>query len=59
VFVGIIGYATFSENIDILSNTSISNGIILTAYGYTFSGEKRPYSIAVLIVSISHNDANP
>lgn len=54
IFVGIIGYATYSANINILSNTSISNGIILTAYGYTLSGERRPYSIAVLIVSFSN-----
>ena len=50
VFVGLIGYATFSSNLDILSNVDISNGVILIAYGYTLQGFKRTYPIIVIIV---------
>jgi len=53
VFVGLIGYATFSSNLDILSNVDISNGVILIAYGYTLQGFKRTYPIIVIICIIS------
>lgn len=52
VLVGIIGYTTFSSNINILSNTETSNGIILIAYGYTLDGMKRLYPALVLLVSM-------
>jgi len=48
--VGLLGYATFSSNLDILSDVDISNGIILIAYGYTLDGIRRSYPYVVIIV---------
>lgn len=50
VIIGIIGYATFSSNLNILSDVNISNGIILVAYGYNLDGTTRAYPMLVLIV---------
>jgi len=50
VIVGMIGYATFSSNLNILNNVDISNGVILIAYGYTLEGIRRTYPVAVIIV---------
>lgn len=51
VFVGIIGYATFSSNLDLLSNPKISNGIILLAYGHSLEGSQRGFPFLVVIVN--------
>jgi len=52
-FVGILGYATFAGNLEILSDVKISNGIILKAYGYTLDGVRRAYPYAVTICIIT------
>ena len=52
VIIGVLGYATFSSNLGILSDVNISNGIILVAYGYTLDGAKRAYPMLVLLVSL-------
>jgi len=53
VIVGMIGYATFSSNLNILNNVDISNGVILIAYGYTLEGIRRTYPVAVIICIVS------
>jgi len=52
VFIGLLGYATFANNLDVLFDSEKSNGIILIAYGYNLLGGKRAYPTLVVIVRI-------
>jgi len=52
VFIGLLGYATFANNLDVLFDSDKANGIILIAYGYNLLGGKREYPTLVVIVRI-------
>jgi amino acid permease len=47
--VGILGFATFSANIDILNDQNYANGVILVAYGYTIQGIQTVYPTLIMI----------
>jgi len=51
--VGLIGYATFSSNINILSGENYANSVITVAYGYTLEGVPQPYPFIILFNMIT------
>jgi len=50
VFIGILGYATFANNLEVLVDPDKSNGVILIAYGYDLHGQRRPFPFLVVVV---------
>jgi len=51
--VGLIGYITFSANIDILNDQNYANSVIIVAYGYTLEGVPNPYPLLISINMIA------
>jgi len=49
LIIGLIGYATFSSNISLLSEVHTANGIILLAYRYNLNGTLRSFPPLVLM----------
>lgn len=51
--VGILGFATFSANLDIINNANYANGVILVAYGYDLAGKYIGYPGIIMISMIT------
>jgi len=51
--VGILGYATFSANLNIIDEANYANGVILVAYGYDIAGKYVGYNGLIMISMIT------
>lgn len=48
--VGLIGYATFADNLNILEGQNYANSLILVGYGWKLSGVQQAYTAVIVVV---------